>query len=251
LRVHIDASQFCAHCRPGIDDPKLVAEITFPDGGRPLRVVGVREEGLRRIGEILAANETAPVGSLRSQIAAALDVGSPSREELAARLAELARDDTPLDLHTGAMCYSPAAPGPAVEYTCPKCGGKTVYDGMKAWQVEQVSRARRMTDAVQGIRVELVEDQFCRKCQPDVTNPQLGLAVYLRGEEAPRVLWSISPDDIDLLAEFMAGERKHSDAQDSESPLRDHIARLAEILGIDAPAADAAPERTGGHGGPM
>lgn len=242
LRIHIDASQFCAHCRPGVDDPKLVAEITFAEGARPLRAVGVREEDLRRVQEVLAANEAASADSLRPQITAALNVDSPSREELAARLAELAKDDTPVELRPGAMCYSPAGPGASAEYICPKCGERTVYDGMRAWQVSwNLVGARRMVDTVQGIRVELLENEFCRKCQPEVTQPRLGLAIHLRDEDMPRIVWDVSPDDIDLLAEFMAGERKHSDTQDFESPLRDHISRLAEILGIDASRTGPGP----------
>ena len=42
----------------------------------------------------------------------------------------------------------------------------------------------------------------------------------------------IRVDDLKLIREFLAGERAHQGPQDEETPLKDHLGRIRELLGI-------------------
>jgi hypothetical protein len=78
-------------------------------------------------------------------------MGNFPREELRRRLEELARSEPPLDLSSGAMCYSVAAPSEVVEYLCPVCGQKTLYAlGNEPGPKSAWSRLGRFLQAGQG-----------------------------------------------------------------------------------------------------
>lgn len=162
-----------------------------------------------------------------------------SRAALQDRLRELARSEAPKDLAPGAMCYAPTVPKTydKVEYVCPTCGEKTLYavrDTVRFLE-DLLPACRRRIQQVTQLPVRLDEKEFCRKCSPEVKAPALYLLLQFAGEADPRRVKDIGPDDLVLLAEFLAGKKKHGDAGGAETtPLKNYVQRLEAILGVKA-----------------
>lgn len=159
--------------------------------------------------------------------------GKSSREEIEKKLTKLAKSPAPTSLKPGAMCYDMAGPPERVEYVCPICGEKTLYTDDKTYFIfYDLQTCRTAITSIEGLDIRLDEKQFCKKCSPDVTKPELCLNIYYKGEEAPQHSCNISAEDVDLLYEFMSGKNKHTSFNDHEYPLKDYTPRLKELLGI-------------------
>lgn len=172
--------------------------------------------------------------------------GIAGREQIAARLAELASRDAPTDLRMGAMCYDMAAPPATVDFVCPVCGGKTNYprdatgerrDQERQWGrimfVElELPACRRIVQAIDKPWIRLDESEFCRTCRPAVENPQLVLEVEVPGTEAPHRTRGVGSLDLAVLRDFLAGSDRVRGSNDGETPLKDHLDRLEDLLGV-------------------
>jgi hypothetical protein len=156
-----------------------------------------------------------------------------SKEEIAAKLIILAKSDPPSKLSEGAMCYKVAAPPNRVEYVCPTCGAKTLYKDNLAYRIQKDLRAcRGAINKINCLEIKLDESQFCRKCSPKIEHPEIGIRFKYRGDPKEQTIWGIDNTDLDLLAEFCQGENIHKDDYDFETPLKNHMARLQELLRI-------------------
>lgn len=156
------------------------------------------------------------------------------REVLTKRLQELSVQPAPTDLKPGAMCYKPAGPPEQTEYVCPACKEKTLYANVVVVAVLQrdLEACRRLVKEIKGLKVELDESRFCRKCHPEVKDPKLGLVVRYPGQPEPHRVWGVTSDDLRLIAEFLSGKNKHVSANEGETPIKDHLKRLEELLGV-------------------
>jgi hypothetical protein len=170
----------------------------------------------------------------------AADRGSQglSRDETKARLKKLSESPPPKDLKMGAECYKVAMPPDRAEYLCPVCGERTLFVSEKgrnadaAFITRELPDCRRLIKEIKGLDVELDESQFCKKCSPSAKNPSLILIVRYRGQNAPFKCAHIDRDDLVLLREFAEGKDRHRDSYDFETPLKEHIKRLNELLGV-------------------
>jgi hypothetical protein len=156
-------------------------------------------------------------------------------EALQARLKKLAGSPTPANLNMGAKCYEIAAPPDRVDYVCPKCGQRTLYtreQGLQDAVRLEIPEARRLVKEIRGIEVKLDESQFCRTCSPSVSEPQLILLVGVPGQKDPHRVEGVAANDLKLLKEFLQGSDRHKGDNDRETPLKDHIDRIEELLGI-------------------
>lgn len=81
--------------------------------------------------------------------------------------------------------------------------------------------------------ITLDESEFCEHCRPGVTVPKLGLVV--RNQDREHRVVGIDGTDVQLIAEFIEGKRKHVGEMGRETPLKEHARRLAELLGMDWP----------------
>ena len=148
------------------------------------------------------------------------------------------------------MCYDTAFPPDRIEYVCPSCGEKTLYarkehgeeqtsevednlratgrDKVRAYdRVEEIAKCRGAIKDIQGIKAELDESQFCRRCRPNVEDPVLFLKVFYANVS------KITPDvrykDLLLLTDFMQGNPQTLGCRQA---LADHLPRLEELLGV-------------------
>ena len=176
----------------------------------------------------LADGDDAPMTQLATHVQVPV-----APDELVQRLQKLADSEPPARLSLGAMCHDTATPPDRFDYACPACARKTTHARIQgqwpplAWEVEA---CRRLVKTVMGLDIELTETGFCATCHPDAKRPVLGIRIRYPNKKAHEVA-PIGSADLQLLAEFMAGERKHDAGQQGEKPLRDYKDRLAKLLG--------------------
>jgi len=264
LDVSLAEHEFCKKCNPGLDPsglspkgPALVLVVRYPDARtgkvEEHRVRGVTSSDLQLIQELLSGSlehglEGPDTGPLKDHLARLQELlgtrlAAYTRAELQARLQALADTEPPKTLATGAECYKPSMPPTTADYVCPKDGSRTQYKvGGPGSEnlVHLVSRAlpalRRMVADIPGLQVSLDESELCRKCNPGAKDPAAVLVIMLPGEKAARRVRGVTEDDLRLLRELATGALAHKDAQDGETPLKDHLPRIRELLGIESTA---------------
>ncbi len=157
-----------------------------------------------------------------------------SKAEIEDMLKKLSKSN-PKNLETiGAMCYEMAALPERVEYVCPVCGEKTLYTNnyhytkLIAWDLEQM---RQIVAGLKGIDIKLDESQFCKNCSPNIGEPQLCLIVTLEGEKEHKTC-GIIMFDIKILSDFLNGSEVYKGFYDEETPLKEYIPRIEELLGV-------------------
>jgi hypothetical protein len=167
-----------------------------------------------------------------------------TRADLKAMLEELARREPPKDLNLGAMCYDMKAPPDRVDYVCPACGERTLYAlrpaegerkadfGLIQAVLQDVPNCRRLVRGIRGVALKLDESRFCAKCAPGAAEPELGLVVTHAEDGKERRTWGITSRDLLILDAFLKGEDKFKGAFDREEPVRDHRARIEQLLGL-------------------
>lgn len=137
----------------------------------------------------------------------------------------------------GAMCYEPVAMPQVAEYVCPVCGEKTAYHGSAAQLVEfDLPEARRVMAEmaeVAGLELQLDERDFCAACAPDSDEvPEMLLRV--RYEDGTEQVSAVSVTDLRMLRGFLDGRLYYLTFNDAQRPLKPHIPRLRELLGLPA-----------------
>jgi len=167
-----------------------------------------------------------------------------SRAGVKQRLETLAKSKPPEIRQVSAMCYDMAGPPTTANYICPKCGEKTLYtleQSEKGTNICQkifaLESCRHMVKTLGNLKMELDESQFCKKCSPDVKSPEINLIIKYEGEKEHRVN-NISEEDVKLIYEFGLESDIHSviDSEtmsSTETPLKDHVKRLSELLGVE------------------
>ncbi len=159
-------------------------------------------------------------------------LGRLSRQDVHALLTRLEMEEPPEPL-PGAMCYKVAGPPSVAEYTCPVCGEKTVYtDELTGFIENRLESARRLAAAVDSctsFSVMLDETALCSNCSGDSSGtPGLFLVV------ADSLRSPVSETDLRMLYGFVQGNLYWSTETDDRLPLKDHVHRLAELLGLQS-----------------
>jgi len=163
-----------------------------------------------------------------------------TREGIIERLKLLEKSEPPKELKRGAMCYDMAAPPSTADYVCPKCGEKTVYalgEPPASFDLPrrvewELPACRRLIGQIPVAWVTLDESQFCGKCSPGIGAPEIVLVVRIPGEAEPHRTAGIRSDDLVLVQEFLSGADRHRGDNDGESPMKSHLKRIEELLGV-------------------
>ena len=165
-----------------------------------------------------------------------------SRKVMEERLQLLARLPSPLDLKLrGAMCYSPKPLPDKIKYICPVCHERTIYDCNKGSSRDEVDAinnidyyrrlVKRLND--NGLDCKLDESSFCHKCGNEAKRNVFFLETKSAGVEKPYRAKLQSTNDLNLILEFITGENRHKGTFDEESPLKNYLPRISELLGIE------------------
>ena len=153
-------------------------------------------------------------------------------DALRERLEKLAASEPPKELSLGAMCYRPAMTPDRFDYVCPTCKAKTVLANPKrSRNSRELDACRRQLKQIKGLKAELIETGFCATCFPKAKVPSLDLVIHNADGTSHRVNGT-SSNDLLLITEFLAGETKHKGGQGRETPLKDHLPRLRQLLGL-------------------
>jgi hypothetical protein len=168
-------------------------------------------------------------------------VAKASSAEIERMLGDLEVRPAP-EAKLGAMCYAPMRPSPVTEYVCPVCGEKTLYapdERERETPVNGLEFMRRAELATQqaarkkGASVRLDEKQFCRHCLPAFEGvPRAALVVRLPNGSETRTE-DFKALDLWMLRDFFDGKRVLTGGNDSETPLKDQVPRLRELLGLE------------------
>jgi hypothetical protein len=172
--------------------------------------------------------------------ALATQAAGVDRQDLEKKLQALEKAPAPTGLAPGAMCYAPMPPRSQIDYTCPKCGEKTIYANNKDgfWKIGDVEGLRRSVQALQakGLEVSLDESAFCQKCGKDNKVKEFILAVKWPNQQKPHRATLQGTADLQILLEFLSGKDKHDAGPGGEKPMKDYLPRLRQLLGVE-PAA--------------
>jgi hypothetical protein len=249
LDVTLDESDLCPKCRGSrkVEAPKLALIVRYPKDAQPHRVEGVSPVDVTLLREFLEGDgihklngpDTAPLRDLLPRLRELLGVPVASgltRDELTRRLGALPdHSDKPLNM--GAMCYSMALPPQINEYVCPTDGHKTVYrKGQQAGLLSGAlssmrSTVERIKEAHFGIEVSLDESELCRRCKPNVKEPQVVLIVR-RSDGTEQRTRAPSPEDLELLFAFLSGQTTITGSTGTETLLKSYDKRLRVLLGL-------------------
>ncbi len=163
-----------------------------------------------------------------------------TKNDLEKLLQNLSKSE-PKDLQeVGAMCYKTAGPPDRFDYVCPTCGEKTLYANVRddyynrdypVFLYRELERIRSIIANIKSIDCKLDESQFCKKCNPQITAPELCLIVKIEGNEEHKTC-NITLNDAEILNEFLNGKVKHLTAYDAEEPLKNYLDRIKVLLGM-------------------
>jgi len=157
-----------------------------------------------------------------------------TREQLAQKLQKLAETPAPKQMGPSATCYRRAAPPQTADYVCPKDGSRTHYSresGMAA-RVQELDYLRNLAALVPGVSASIDTSEFCQQCSPHApAHPEPILEVKLKDGGTKRTR-GVTSTDLSILREFLNGRIEHDD-QSGATPLKDHLPRIRELLGLD------------------
>lgn len=161
-------------------------------------------------------------------------IKTATRRHVERMLMRIAREEAP-PVVMGAMCYDMALPIPVTEYLCPVCGRKTVYSADPEPALATLAEVRTLFSALEGatdLDIRLDETSFCSSCRTGGDEPVPRVVVTYPDTA---VSSPVTPDDLRLLAGFLSGDLSWSTMQDDRMPLRPHLDRIGEILGVEVP----------------
>jgi len=163
-----------------------------------------------------------------------VSVVSLSMDQIHFLLAKLKKEEAPESV-CGAMCYSPMEIPFSAEYICPVCGEKTIYTGNQSaffqWELGAARRLAESIDSSTAFSVVLDESEYCEFCCENGSGRPV-LVLRVTHEEGEETANSVSVTDLRMLNSFLQGSLFWVTSNDGQEPLRDHVGRMAELLGI-------------------
>ncbi|MFA6032730.1 MAG: hypothetical protein WC889_07535 [Myxococcota bacterium] len=156
-----------------------------------------------------------------------------ARQWLEQKLLKLQNSSPKIEKDISAMCYKMVFDSTTKDYICPKDGERTQYPLRKSGRflAIDIEPMRDMIKNFNAIYLLLDESEFCKKCSPNVKDPQLVLVVKIPGMPDHRIR-GVTREDVILIKEFSEGKEVHKGSHDEETPLKDYLPRIEKLLGI-------------------
>lgn len=168
-----------------------------------------------------------------------------TRKQLDQLLDEMAKSPDISQLRPGACCYRPAPAPVRIEYVCPLCKAKTLYEnGSSAnrWKLDkELERYRQQVRRVRelGLDVSLDETDFCSQCRQDKDTEELAFAILVTvGDRSART--RLESNDLIKLIAFLEKKDVWKDGIDGIYPLKNELPRIRKMLGLDGDGAKSA-----------
>lgn len=160
-------------------------------------------------------------------------IRSLSREQIRQLLKTIETAKAP-EPKMGAMCYDMALPPNRAEYVCPKCSDKTLYTNQAAyaisWNLEACRREFELLKKETDLTVTLDESSYCSHCSPAAVRQETILSVTY--EDGSTHAEPVSSYDLRMLRALLAGKLEYKTDNDGTAALKEHIARLRQLLGV-------------------
>jgi hypothetical protein len=156
-----------------------------------------------------------------------------SREEIVKMLDRIEVSTEPEQV-MGAMCYEPMALPDVMEYVCPVCGQKTVYSDETTWMMYEIEASRAVFEQLEEVSrldLELDETSFCSFCRPGETDHRVEL--HVTWDDGSTYSARVGTEDLRMLLGFLGGSLSYVTGNDAEIPIRPHLDRIEELLGVD------------------
>jgi len=184
---------------------------------------------------VFAAAPPTPDAPPTADRSPAADATPLTREQLAAKLRKLSETPAPTELKRGAMCYDMAMVSGTFDYTCPIDGSHTQYskEASLAQSVRQLASLRSAAASLPGVSASIDEREFCRKCTPKAPENPAPILVVKLSDGAERRTRGVTEEDLTTLGEFLRDQLKHEGSTGGETPLKDRLPRIRELLGLD------------------
>ena len=183
--------------------------------------------------------------------------GCFTKTELKERLKALAASTPPPkeELATGAMCYKPVMLTGTVDVLCTTCQSKNIVaKSFFSKELDEMTRyVQLINKSKRNLDVTLDNRFMCTKCNPKLKDHEgpidaseaerrlystddkamdgCYLLIKMKGEEMPRRV-KIDLRGLKLLAAFVQGKDRVTSDNDRESPLKDQITVIQQILGL-------------------
>ncbi|NLH16441.1 MAG: hypothetical protein GX455_07680 [Phycisphaerae bacterium] len=187
-------------------------------------------------------NSKPATGSSSDPVVTVQQVDSLSRAQIEQMLQQLQKQKAPKPT-MGAMCYDMAGPPPTADYVCPACGQKTVYSkdtSFVTWELGSCRREFEQMTKTDNLKMVLDESSFCSNCSPNADKHELVLKITY-SDGTTHSAGGIHQSDLRMLTYFFKGSLSFKGLQDGTEPLKDHLPRLRELLGLEASAAKGQP----------
>jgi hypothetical protein len=156
-----------------------------------------------------------------------------NKAQITQKLTALKSKPVPKNLSEGAMCYKVASPPDRIEYICPVCHNKTIYtQGQAHFIARDLPQIRSQIQTLKKFGITLDESQFCGKCSKIMEKPEACILIPYQDEKQAVKTCAINATDITLLREFLEDKVVHSGSTEFETPLKDFIDRLEQLLGL-------------------
>jgi len=171
------------------------------------------------------------------------NTGPLTRTQLAERLQRLEEAPVPPP-ELSAMCYESAAPPTTAVYVCPKDGSRTHYsrDAALAERIEQLPILRAAVQTVSGLKVSLDESELCSRCTPTPPPSPEPILIVKLPDGAEKRTRAVIANDLLLLREFADGQLTHRGEDGAETPLKDFLPRIRQMLGMPGAEVGHAPK---------
>lgn len=155
------------------------------------------------------------------------------QNEWESQLQKVAETPAPKNLEFGAMCYEIAFYEQNV-YNCPVCLQKTIYDKSDQQLMSTLTLLPEYLDKASDIYnlripIKLVTTGLCSHCSPD--GPRELQWEVMNGEQ--QVMTPFEPFDLYILKAFAEKKLVVKDMTDEETPLKNYLPRLRQLLGLE------------------
>lgn len=151
-----------------------------------------------------------------------------SYSEMESLLDSIAKSPPVSNLKPGAMCYAAGpAKGQPGNFTCPICHKATKYPSDLIQLVE--SSKKKFSAIKGGMKIVIKEEGLCLHCNPDKKGGTIKFIVYYPDRKDP-LESTIYVYQLNIISQFLAGNRVYKDAMDFESDMKTHVSEFRKIF---------------------
>jgi len=172
-----------------------------------------------------------------------------TRAQLDKVLTEIAKKPAAKTTTYNAMCYMMSDLPERMEYLCPVCSSKTLYEKKNVSLASHGEYNSYLIDHIKklGVDASLDATDLCSQCRKNKTTTKADFYIEVRmGDRLTRTL--LKPDDLTKIIAFLekkdTWETSKKLFETTVKPLKPELPRIRQILGLDTPEEKQNTKRT-------